>query len=136
MNNLKILVVDDEFASRVKMATVLKQLGTCEMRDDGWQAVIEFTNALKSGAPYNLILLDIEMPGMSGSTALSKIREREKEHGIDDSSRTRIVMVTSHNDRDNVVNAMRQGCDSYIVKPFTKEAIYEKLKTIGLINNP
>ncbi|HPS93510.1 MAG TPA: response regulator, partial [Deltaproteobacteria bacterium] len=64
---MKILVVDDELVSRMKMKRIMDSLGECKEADMGSQAVALFRDAWKREAPFDLITLDITMPEMDGT---------------------------------------------------------------------
>ena len=74
------------------------------------------------------------MPDMDGLRALKKIRDVEKKDWIKTGAQrepVKIMMVTSHADRSLVLRCAKAGCNNYIVKPFTKDTITEKLKELG-----
>ena len=125
---MKILVVDDELVSRKKMQKIMVNLGECEMVEGGRDAMTAFTKALEAGVPFDLITLDIAMPDMDGAEALFEIREIENQENIPREKQVKILMVTSHSDRDNIITCIQAGCDDYIVKPFDKETVIKKLE--------
>ena len=124
---MKILVVDDELVSRKKLQKILSNLGECEAVGGGKVAVTAFEKALKEGDPFDLVTLDIVMPEMDGTEALVELRELEIESGVPEEAKAVIMMVTSHGDKDNIVTSISAGCDNYIVKPFNKKTIFDKL---------
>jgi putative nucleotidyltransferase with HDIG domain len=129
---MRILVVDDELVSRMKLQKILSSLGECEAVGGGKVAIAVFEKALKENAPFDLVTLDIVMPEVDGTEALVELRELETEYGLPEKERAVIMMVTSHRDKDNIVTAISAGCDNYIVKPFDKKTIFEKLKSSRL----
>ncbi len=128
---MKILVVDDEIVSRKKMEKIMDGLGECQIVDSGTSAVESFNEAWSLGMPFDLILLDISMPDMSGIEVLNIIRKMEKEKALAKSHCVKIMMVTTHSDKDVVVDCMKSGCNNYIVKPFDRERVLDKLSSIG-----
>lgn len=125
---MKILVVDDELVSRKKLQKILSNLGECGAVGGGKVAVAAFEKALREGDPFDLVTLDIVMPEMDGTEALLELRELEKEAGVPEEEKTVIIMVTSHWDKNNIVTSISAGCNDYIVKPFDKKIIFEKLE--------
>ncbi|MBE9547496.1 MAG: HDOD domain-containing protein, partial [Proteobacteria bacterium] len=128
---MKILVVDDELVSRKKLQKIMDGLGECEAVESGAAAITAFKEARGSGTPFDLITLDINMPEMDGIQVLYRIREIEKniprEKGI------KIIIVTSHADKNTIVTCMQAGCDDFIVKPFDREMVIRKLeKYVGI----
>lgn len=128
---MKILVVDDELVSRKKMMKILTDFGQCEGVINGKAAISAVKTALEEWKLYNLITLDISMPDISGTDVLTAIRKMEAERGLDPLEKAKILMVTSHSDMDTV-KACIGKCDGYVIKPFNKEVMVEKMKKIGL----
>lgn len=129
---MKILVVDDELVSRNKMHRIMHDLGECKAVENGKQAVAAFAEALAQGRPFDLVTLDVVMPEMDGTAVLYAIRELEKRKGLTRKQGARVLMVTSHSDKDTVITSIQAGCDEYVVKPFEKTTVLEKLRKIGI----
>jgi HD-like signal output (HDOD) protein/FixJ family two-component response regulator len=125
---MKILVVDDELVSRKKLEKILDSLGECRSAEGGREALDAIKAAWEEKAPFDAITLDISMPGMDGTEVLMEIRDMEKERKIPKAQRARIMMVTSHSDRDNVITSLQVGCDDFITKPFDREKVMGKIE--------
>ena len=82
------------------------------------------------GALYDLICLDIMMPGMNGQEALKLIREEESKAKIKGS---KVLMTTALDDSKNVMSAFKEQCDGYLVKPITTDKLKEKLLEFKLV---
>jgi len=78
------------------------------------------------GQPYDLILLDIEMPDIDGLEILRKIRKNEEAAGIALGDGIPIVMVTAH--RKPFLDAFYQGCTDYVVKPISADKLIKKIE--------
>ena len=129
---MKILVVDDELVRRKKMMKIVSEFGQCEGVINGKAAISSVKTALEEWKLYNLITLDISMPDISGTEVLTTIRKLEEERGLDPQEKAKILMVTAHSDIDTV-KACVGKCDGYVIKPFNKEVLTEKMKKIGLL---
>lgn len=130
---MKVLIVEDDFASRVLLQGLLQSLGVCHTAANGKEAVFAFETAVNSGEPYDLICLDIMMPEMDGQLALKELRHIEDKAGILASDGVKVVMMTALDDKDNVMQAFREQCDAYIVKPIQREKVMETLSSLGMI---
>jgi two-component system, chemotaxis family, chemotaxis protein CheY len=119
--SIKILIVDDFATMRRILKNILKQLGfkTLVEADDGTTAweVLE-------GQSIDLIISDWNMPKMTGLELLKKVRASDKYKG------TPFLMVTAEAQKQNVIEAVQAGVSNYVVKPFTAEAISDKLEKI------
>jgi len=119
--SMKILIVDDFATMRRIMKNILKQIGFSNIieADDGTTAMEE----LKKTA-VDLIISDWNMPKMTGLDLLKNVR------GTDGLKDVPFLMVTAEAQKQNVIDAVQAGVTNYVVKPFTAEAISEKLEKI------
>ena len=119
--SIKILIVDDFATMRRILKNILKQLGFKNLveADDGTTAweVLE-------GQRVDLIISDWNMPKMTGLELLKKVRASDTFKGLP------FLMVTAEAQKQNVIEAVQAGVSNYVVKPFTAEAISEKLEKI------
>jgi two-component system chemotaxis response regulator CheY len=127
---VRILIVDDELVSRMKMRKILESIGTCETGRNGMQAIAAFRVARESRRPFDLITLDIEMPKMDGTEVLYQIRKIENQGNVPNGEPVKILMVTSQADKKYVFTCIQTGCDNYIIKPFDKKAVFNKLQEL------
>ena len=104
-----VLVVDDEEVLARVMARRLRARGLeADICTDGYEAVRLLTAA---DAPWDLVLLDVVMPKLSGLTALARIR------AVRSASDLPIIMLTSRSDAETVVAALESGANDYVTKP-------------------
>jgi len=129
---LKVMVVDDELVSRIKLARILSDLGVCHQFDSGKEAISVFEKALVEKQPYQLVTLDISMPDTDGLEVLNRFRQLENDYDVPDEKKTKIVMVTSQTERDSILSAIAESCSDYIIKPFERVKIAERLKRLGI----
>ena len=130
---MKILIAEDDFASRKFMLRFLSKYGECDVTVDGEEAVEAFTMGLESGEGYDLICLDIMMPVVDGYQALSEIREIEKQIGIPEDRAVKIIMTTALNEGKNVTKAFGLGCTAYAGKPIDQDKFENELRKLELI---
>ena len=134
---MKILIVDDDFVSRAKLQALLNTYGDCETAENGNQAFEMFTKTHKDSAKYDLITMDIDMPGMNGDEVLKKIRDWEDSNNIHihNGENVKVLMVTSMNTRKNIMASFRKGCEGFLPKPITPENLTKALNAIGIDSN-
>lgn len=130
---MRILLAEDDFATRKFMMGFLSKYGECDVTVDGMEAVDAFMMALEEGEPYDLVCLDIMMPVMDGYQALIGIRNLEKERNIPADKIAKVIMATALNDERNVKMAFDLGCTIYSGKPINQERFEQALKKLGLI---
>jgi two-component system chemotaxis response regulator CheY len=129
---MKILIVEDDFGSRIAIQKMLSSYCECEVAVNGKEAVDAFTQSIESGEPYDLICMDIMMPVMNGKEALKLIREKEKLSNVAPRDEVKIVMMTALDMAKDVIDAYYNGgCTSYLVKPILKESILKMMKDLN-----
>lgn len=134
---MKILIVEDDFASRRVIKNILAPYGDCDVVVDGEEAIQAFRMAHEDGDPYDLICLDIMLPQTDGLAALTRMRDLEKEWGVQGSKETKVLMVTALDDPKTVFKSYyRAGATAYIVKPVEKEQLLDKIRSLGLMRQP
>lgn len=130
---MKILLAEDDFASRKFMDKQLSRYGECDVMVDGEEAVDAFMMALEEDEPYDLACLDVMMPVMDGYQVLKAIRNIEKQKKIPKDKCVKVVMTTALNEERNVKMAFDLGCEAYVGKPIDVDKFEKVLKKLGLI---
>ena len=130
---MRILIAEDDFASRKVILKFLSEYGECDVTVDGMEAIDAFMMALEDGDPYDLICLDVMMPIMDGYEALKNIRDIEREHNIPEEEMVKIIMTTALNEQKNVKKAFELGCTVYCAKPIDMDKLKNTLEMIGLV---
>jgi two-component system chemotaxis response regulator CheY len=119
--DLKFLIVDDFSTMRRIVRGLLKELGynNAEEAEDGAAAL----NLLKN-AKFDFVVSDINMPNMNGFELLAAIKAEASLKHIP------VLMVTAEARKEDIVRAAQDGAAGYIVKPFTKATLEEKVQKI------
>lgn len=122
---MRALVVDDAKVVRRILAKLVKEYGFETFdAEDGADAL----KVLENIGTVDLMLVDWNMPNMNGLEFVKAVRKNDAH------AAAKIMMVTTESEMDNVIQALEAGADEYVMKPFTKESINEKLALMGLIN--
>ena len=132
MRVMRILVVEDNHLCSQVLKKLLSEYGFCDIADDGHEAVKAFKTAIAEGLRYDLVCLDVMMPGMSGRKTLTAIRKMESEAGTDSSDRVGIIMTTVLTEPLDRQDDASGQYDSYMVKPVTKAKLLQELRKLGL----
>ena len=130
---MKVLIAEDDFASRKFMLRFFEKYGECDVTVYGREAVEAYTMAVEMDEPYDLICLDIMMPEMDGHQALRRIRKIEEENNVPDDEKVKIVMTTALSETRHVTKAFENGCTAYAGKPINQEKLEAMLKKFDLI---
>src|SRR4051812_41455127 len=110
MKNLRLLIVDDEAASRYGIRRALESFGYDIAEADSAEAA----RALMSGNNFDLLLLDVNLPGISGLEFLSQLQS-EAEPATE---LPLVIIITAHGSERMAVQAVKSGAYDYISKPF------------------
>ena len=119
---MKILVVDDSSTMRRIIKNTLNHLGYKDLleAEDGalaWETMTQ-------NADIGVLITDWNMPNMNGLELVKKVRAEQKYADMP------IIMVTTEGGKREVITAIKEGVNNYIVKPFTAYVLREKLKEI------
>jgi DNA-binding NtrC family response regulator len=118
ITNPRILIVDDEQMICALLLEILGEQGyTCETAENAEKAL----EMLKSH-PFDVALIDIKMPGLSGMDLLSAIHKSYKS--------TSAIIITAVNDINTAVEAIKNGASDYIIKPFRVDEIRSRIRSV------
>lgn len=130
---MRSLVVEDEFVARSILRSFLARHGECDVAVDGDEAVAAVDFALRGGAAYEVVCLDIGLPSMDGQGVLERIRALELQRGIQLGQGCRVIMTTATAAKDHVIGAFRGGADAYLTKPISLDALSRELKALRVL---
>jgi two-component system, chemotaxis family, chemotaxis protein CheY len=119
--DLKFLIVDDFSTMRRIVRNLLKEMGypNADEAEDGVNALQKLRNG-----HFDFVVTDINMPNMNGFELLVQIRAEDALKGLP------VLMVTAEARKEDIVLAAKSGASGYIVKPFTKATLDEKVSKI------
>jgi two-component system, chemotaxis family, chemotaxis protein CheY len=122
---MRAMIVDDSRAMRSMLRKILGENGidVVAEAENGLQAL----ERLNEHAPIDLTLLDWNMPIMNGYELLCAVRKEPKWRDM------RVMLVTTETEASQILRALDAGADEYLIKPFAKEALREKLNVMGLL---
>jgi two-component system chemotaxis response regulator CheY len=118
----RAVIIDDSRATRLLIARNLRAIGIESVEFGDAESALDM---LYTGPIPHLALIDRNMPGIGG---LGFIRSVRADPQFSDLC---LLMVTSETAPERVAEAFEAGCDEYLMKPFTTEALLEKLQMLG-----
>ena len=124
---MRALIVDDSRAMRTILKGILKGLGFETFEAGHGKEGLE---RLKEVGATDLALVDWNMPEMNGLEFVQAVRAQQAYE------ETRLVMITTETDMARVTAALEAGANEYLMKPFTKESMLDKLTILGLASPP
>lgn len=117
------LVIDDSRAMRIILKQILQSVGgTCEEAGNGKEGL----EKLKTMNKPDIVLVDWNMPEMNGLEFVRAVRGNPSYRTLP------LMMVTTETESSQMVKALAAGANEYVMKPFTKDVIQEKLKILGI----
>ena len=122
---MKALVVDDSRPIRRIESQILQELGfetvdACHGR--------EALDHLQANPLPDVVLVDWNMPEMDGLEFIKAVRKDVRFRGLV------MLMVTTETETDQMLRALTAGADEYLMKPFQKEGLVDKLRMLGVVN--
>jgi two-component system chemotaxis response regulator CheY len=120
---VRVLIIDDSRAMRAVIARLMRQMGfevseACHGR--------EALDMLTTGERIDIALVDWNMPEMDGIEFVRAVRAEPRYKGL------LLMMVTTETESVNVVRALTAGADEYLMKPFDRTTIEQKLEVLGV----
>lgn len=122
---MRALIVDDSRAMRRIVGRILEGAGYEVLEAGDGQEALSRLESLDG--PLELACVDWNMPVMDGLTFITEVRKRPEWRAIT------LMMVTTESEQDQIVRALAAGAHEYLIKPFTGEAMLEKLDLLGLL---
>lgn len=130
----KCLIVDDDLVTRFILKAILEQYFVCDMAENGAATLLAIDQAHQVGSHYDLVCLDINMPGMDGLTVLKLIRENEQALALPPDLETRVIIISMDNTHATVLRSFFEcGASSYLTKPINRELLLQTLNTLSFI---
>ncbi|MDE2368396.1 MAG: chemotaxis response regulator CheY [Burkholderiales bacterium] len=120
-SDLKFLIVDDFSTMRRIVRGLLKEMG-CNNADEAEDGAVALS--MLKAQRYDFVVSDINMPNMNGFDLLKAVKAEESLRHIP------VLMVTAEARKEDIVLAAQSGAAGYIVKPFTKATLEEKVQKI------
>lgn len=120
---MRALVVDDAPFVRQFLSEIVHALHFEAIEAEDGVDALEVLRGVRDVA---VLLVDWNMPKMNGLEFIQAVRANPTFAGI------KIMMVSTRTEMDDVIQALAAGADEYLMKPFTKEAVAEKLALLGL----
>ena len=119
---MRALVLDDSRAMRTILKGVLTEVGF-EVQEAA--SVRDAIAVLGQGPDFDLALIDWNLPDVEGIEFVRRVRAQRKYDAV------KLMMVTTETEAAQVANAIRAGANEYIMKPFSQQAVAEKLVLLG-----
>ena len=120
----KALVVDDSKTIRIIIRRTVVELGyeVCEAANG-----VEALKVLEAqGSAIKFVLADWNMPEMNGLELVKQMRQNPAYASL------KVIMVTTETELENMTSALEAGANEYVMKPFTKDILMEKLELVGI----
>ncbi|MBV8604679.1 MAG: response regulator [Pelomonas sp.] len=128
-HDFSILVVDDFATMRRIISGLLRELGFRKIAEaeDGQIALRALEFAADAGEPIHFVLSDVNMPVMNGFQLLEALQAKPEGDPL---RKTPVLLVTAEGRKEDIIRAAQLGASGYVVKPFTKDTIGDKMHLI------
>jgi two-component system chemotaxis response regulator CheY len=120
---MRALIIDDSRAIRLILTRLMAEIGIESAQAENGRAALAL---LRSGEAFDFALVDWNMPEMNGFEFVQAVRAEQQW------AEMKLMMVTTETEMSQVVKALTAGANEYVMKPFTREVITEKLALLGL----
>jgi DNA-binding response OmpR family regulator len=121
----KVLIIDDDPMIRALVTAILEPEGyNVTTAEDGNQGVEILDSNKELPAPYDLIILDVVMPGMNGLDVLTRMKLHEH------TKKLPVLMLTGEAKAEDIMSGYSSGADYYITKPFTRQQLLSGIRLV------
>lgn len=122
---MRSLVIDDEPTARMQLRFLLESRGPVDEAPDAIAGLQRIRDAVADNDPYDLVCIDLSMPGPSGIDAIKMVQEVDKK--LRQGKHTNVVVVTASDDQKDIRAALHQHVDGYLLKPVTPGQIVDTI---------
>lgn len=126
---MRVLIVDDDIV-QITLISALVEAFDVDHVSNGDDALQIFKNAQGAGRPYELIFMDLVMPGFDGYMVVNALRQLEKEENWPE---TKIIIISGKDPEEGLTDQLREQCQGYLTKPVTADSLLESLEELKLI---
>lgn len=130
---LRILVADDDIMIGVLLKDQAMEYGTTDLATNGRDALKAFRLAHEEGKPYDIVFLDLLMPGMDGQSTLEAMRTFESAHHPDRNTDCTIIMITASREPNDILEAYKNKCNGFLTKPVSWNTILDLLQHVRIL---
>jgi CheY-like chemotaxis protein len=128
---MHILIAEDDAVGRRVMELFVTPYGKVDTVARGDDALKRVSEAFGKNTPYDLIFLDLGIPGKPGLEVLQGIRDFEREHNI--TKTVRVIIMTGSADKKQMAVAAELGATKYLLKPVVESELLSHLAELGII---
>ena len=132
---MRILVVEDEDISRLTVKEILREHGEMVFAKNGLEAISHFEKSIEVQWPFDLILMDINMPVMDGQSALIHIRAIEEWYGLLGLARVKVLLLSGVGRQELAEKAFFNECNGYLEKPIVRPQLLQAIKELGFLRD-
>lgn len=130
---MRILLVDDDPVSGRVLEALAGAYGTSELVNSGLAAIRAVVRSMRAEeARFDLLCLDIHMPGVDGHEVLETLREVEEACGVQPGRGLKVLMVSGEQASAHVIRAFRNQCDGFLNKPVSRDEFHAALEKLQL----
>lgn len=130
---MKVLIAEDDFASRKVMNDYLSKFAECDIAIDGREAITAFNMALTEGDPYDLVCIHILIPELDGYEVLKTIRIMESENRIQSPKKAKVIFTSDVNESKYETKSFNMETVVYLKKPIQSNELEEELRKLAVI---
>lgn len=122
---MRSLVIDDEPTARMQLRFLLESRGPVDEAPDAIAGLQRIRDAVADNDPYDLVCIDLSMPGPNGIDAIKMVQEVDKK--LRQGKHTNVVVVTASDEQKDIRAALHQHVDGYLLKPVTPGQIVDTI---------
>ncbi len=133
---MRSLVAETDPASHRLLVRMLSRRGECDSATDGQEVIEAYRLSCRMGQPYDLLCLDVKLPGPGGATILRQIRRIDAERGMAAGAGAKVVMTAERGEPHQTLALPGQRYDVCLLKPIERHKLLEVLALLDVPDDP
>ena len=130
ITHLKVLIADEDKGARRTLATSLGPHAEVFQAEDGYEVLSLLEHGLQDKRPFNLVILDFELPHIDGFDVLTAVRALEEEHHIHGVEGVKVIVVSDLTDGEDLYGALSMDCEQLLLKPVDPRKVIRVLNDL------
>ena len=130
---IRALIAEDHFATRWRMKRLMEPHICCDIAVNGDEVLSAFQMSQEDGTPYDIMLIDLELPGGDPQKIIADIRKREERRNIVRLDKIKFVAISTPDTPRNALIEILSQCEGHVTKPIRKGDFLGQLHSMGFL---
>jgi CheY-like chemotaxis protein len=132
---IRALIAEDDFATRWRMKRLIEPYICCDIAVNSSEVLLAFEISQDDGTPYDIMLIDVDLPGNTPAEIIADIRKREANRNIVRLDQIKFVAISRHDTSSRALSEILSQCEGHITRPINKGDFLGQLHSMGFLQS-